>query len=372
MDTKMKCTAKKYLNIVRTLFIVLSLFSSFSVAHALENERLVESIDIAFLRQSRSELSRVLEQTQTAPLYSDVETYVIKKIREALIFNRLEFAHFASLSLININLDNFEALDLYTRIGKALDAREAKHKQEEEVRLAQLEVEKKQADPIRENFEPEFEQRVSAEGQNIYFDLSELERYSPFNWGVNAKLMSLSLLSNPFEKGLKYGFGLSGEVFYIASAVTIGAELDISSHVITLSGNENFVTEFNIIPAISFNDFSENIFLRIGFKGILDDAVDTDNNDSQFFTPTLGLGWRNINIGNTQSRLCFDYLVGHVSLPDVKTAFDLGLRTIIPISEQDSFNINALFDVSNTLMIIGNDINNNLKISIGIGVGNYE
>ncbi len=372
MKKKRKCTHLKCSTILRPMFIILALCSGLSVGFSLDNERLAESLDTAFIRQSRAELTRILEQTQSTPTYRDVETYAIKKIREALIFNRLEFAEFASLSLININLNNFEALDLYTRIGTALAARQEQERQEETVRLAELKEEQKQIEPVSVAVEQDFEQRVSADGQNVYFDLSELSRFSPFNWGVNAKLVSLSLLSNPAQMGMKYGVGLAGEFFYNASSISIGSELDLSAYIITLLGDENLVSDFTIVPAIAFLDLSEHLYFRVGFKGIFDNASGENSYNASFLTPLFGLEWKKIEIGSTQTRVAFDYLIGHIALENVQTAFDLGLRTIVPITDLGSFTFNALFDFSNTLILINNDIQNNAKFTIGLGVGNYE
>ena len=71
------------------------------------------------------------------------ESYILKKARELLITNELDLAAEISLSVIDHNLDNFDAVALYTSIDTAIKARDAKIKAEEERRRAAQEAKQK-------------------------------------------------------------------------------------------------------------------------------------------------------------------------------------------------------------------------------------
>ena len=58
----------------------------------------------------------------------------MKRARELLISNELDFAAEISLVVIDNNLDNFDAVALYTSIDTAIKERDAKLKAEEERR----------------------------------------------------------------------------------------------------------------------------------------------------------------------------------------------------------------------------------------------
>lgn len=351
------------------LFIVLIFqFSLYSV----EDSNLKDKIDTAFMRQSESDLTKILLDSKTNSNYSEVENYVLAKSRECLIYNRLEYAQFATLSLIDINLDNFDALDLYTRISQALSDRVQIEQKKEEIRLAQVAQEKVEAEEVRENFEKDFSQTVTGEGANVYFTAPEDIRYSPFNWSAQIGLIGLSFMSTPSVNSLKFGVEGNGEFFYNTDTIGVGAEAKIATHMISFVGSENFIFDFKIVPAISFYDLSRNAYFRLGFTGMFGDPIKDGTSVKSFLSPLIGFEWKNINVGSTKSRVYFDYLFGHFAYDELKAAFDLGWRTIIPFSDQGHFSINSFIDFTDTVIITGVGVENNVKLTIGFGVGNYE
>ncbi len=340
--------------------------------YSLEVNNFTKIIDTAFTRQSESDLEKILIEAQMDSNYSEVENYVLLKVRECLIYNRLEYAQFASLSLIDINLDNFEALDLYTRISKALIEREIEESREEEIRLAKVEKEKKEAEGVRDNFVDNFSQIVTAEGANVYFTAPENIRYSSYNWTASLGLLGLSFLSTPSINSLRFGVEFNGDFFYNADSIGVGAEARIGAHMISFVGSEKIICDFKIVPSIAFFDLSKKAFFRFGFAGIFGDSVLDGTSVDIFLSPVIGFEWKNINLGSTKSRLYLDYLFGHFAYDDITVAFDLGWKSIIPITDQGNFSINGFVEVADTVMVMNNGVDNNAKLTIGFGVGNYE
>ncbi len=79
-----------------------------------------QSVDYAFENRSSHQLGQVLERAEKTQSFSRVEEYVMSKIRDLIIENDLEFARSASLELINANLENFDAVDIYVSLDRIL------------------------------------------------------------------------------------------------------------------------------------------------------------------------------------------------------------------------------------------------------------
>ena len=82
-------------------------------------------IDEAFELQNSELLETVLSDNLSNPEYSRYEEYVLKLARQLIIENQLDFASKASLAIIDRNLENFEAVDLYSSINRALSEEES-------------------------------------------------------------------------------------------------------------------------------------------------------------------------------------------------------------------------------------------------------
>ena len=82
-------------------------------------------IDEAFELQNSELLETVLSDNLSNPEYSRYEEYVLKLASQLLIEHQLDFASKASLAIIDRNLENFEAVDLYSSINRALSEEES-------------------------------------------------------------------------------------------------------------------------------------------------------------------------------------------------------------------------------------------------------
>ena len=95
-------------------------------------------VDIAFINKSDSELNSVLSESNTDKNYYLVENYTMKKIRRLIIDQDYDFAMKADLIVIDNNLDNVEAVELYSTISAALEKQKEQERLVEEQRQAQL------------------------------------------------------------------------------------------------------------------------------------------------------------------------------------------------------------------------------------------
>jgi len=84
------------------------------------DSQVYEKIDSAFAARSVEQLDSILKENISSSDYSSYETYVLKKAHSLIIENELEFARSVALSVIDNNIENFDAVDLYSYIDKAI------------------------------------------------------------------------------------------------------------------------------------------------------------------------------------------------------------------------------------------------------------
>lgn len=358
--------------ITRIFLVFFVFFMSVYNVFALDDAKIVERVDAAFQRQSEEQLAQILIENKGSDNYATIEAYILKKIHESLVFDRLEYAHLVSLALSANTMDNFSALDLYTRISATLDIYDDIEAVEELIRLAKIEKEQKAAKEIRTEFEKDLQQVVTPEGQNVYFTNLSEARYTSIDWRVSFGFMEFSILSTSLRTSVKYGVGVSGNIFYYGDSLAFGAEASIASYMLTFVSAENFVTDFKIVPSISFFDVSRNLFFRFGVKGIFTDPTQNGTSVANFISPVIGAEWKNITIGSTKTNVSVDYLFGDFVDPKIKVALEAGIKTEIIISRQENFAVGFLFGFFDTLMITDTGIENHAKLTMSIGVGNYE
>ena len=95
-------------------------------------------VDIAFVNKSEKELNGVLSKNNEDRNYYLVENYTMKKIRHLIVDEDFNFASKATLVVIDNNLDNMEAVDLYATISAALQRQEEQKRLVEEKKKAEI------------------------------------------------------------------------------------------------------------------------------------------------------------------------------------------------------------------------------------------
>ena len=89
-------------------------------------------IDGAIKMEKIDVLTKILQEYKGKSEYKDVESYIIKSSRELLIQNQLDLASAITLVVVDNNMDNFDAVNLYNSIEKAIAKREAQVKAQKE------------------------------------------------------------------------------------------------------------------------------------------------------------------------------------------------------------------------------------------------
>ena len=112
-----------------------------------------------------------------------IEAYTLKKTRQLIITDNLEMARQTSLAVIDNNIENFDAVELYSYIDKAILNQQAANqaaenrKRLEAERIAQRNAKSKQQLANRGNY-----QTVNtASGQEVYVN-EQKASFSPVVW----------------------------------------------------------------------------------------------------------------------------------------------------------------------------------------------
>ena len=125
-------------------------------------------VDIAFVDRSDSELDGILSKSNEDRNYYLIENYTMKKIRHLIVSEDYEFASEAALVVIDNNLDNMEAVELYSSIAAALEKQKEQRlaiEQRQQAEQARFEAEKAKQRAI---IEKDYVSMNTASGNTVY------------------------------------------------------------------------------------------------------------------------------------------------------------------------------------------------------------
>ena len=144
---------------------------------------LYQEIDIAFLNHSDVELDRILDSNQGDENYYLLENYTLKKIRRLVVKKDYEFALQTNLIVIDNNLDNSEAVEMYSIIANALEEQKKIQQHEEAIRLAEKAKLEEEMQRQRILVTKEFNTAVNQSGDSVFVRAKD-ERYSASTWNL--------------------------------------------------------------------------------------------------------------------------------------------------------------------------------------------
>lgn len=321
----------------------------------------LRQMDSAFFVQSKEKLNSVLSVNRRAYDYSELEDYALKKIRQLVVLNELDFAKDAALAMIDNNMENDEALAIYSSTTKAIERRDEQ--------LAQLKIQEEQ---LAQKKQEEQQQILSApkppatytpimnveSGETFYYSLGRTG-YSPLNWEVALGVADLMFATEKAENSLKYGLGINGEIFYSSDKVTFGGEIFADFMLLSFFGNQKLRATVKAVPSVSVASLSSNLFFRAGFM------YDTD-----FMTPVIGIGYKNFGEKQISFGISADYYIGHFAYDTMKTAFSVGGAILFPLIRGDLVVMGLKLGLSDTVYLFDEGMENQMKIIFSIRVGN--
>ena len=351
-------------------------------------------IDMAIAARSSDSISKILSENKSSPNYKMIENYTLKKTRQLIITDNLEFARQTSLAVIDNNIENFDAVELYSYIDKAILNQQAANlaaenrRRLEEERIAARNAKSKQQLANRGNYQ--LVNTVS--GQEVYVNEQQAS-FSSWIWTVKLGLADFvyQKITDPDYSSLKYGLSFGANIFRPSERFIIGADIFADAHIVTFSTEggidqgesgsasakeekpQEFFISGRFVPEFAFSDLSKHLFFRAGVSAHMLASNDRDRTGTTetFVSPVVGLALDNINLGEAVIRLFYDYDLGHLAYEPIKTAMEFGGSILLPMAVNDKTKVGIELGAQNLLMMKdAGGVENRAKITFAIGVGN--
>ncbi len=330
-------------------------------------------IDAAFSEKSEEKLTEQLFRNKDSPGYVLCENYIMKKIRQLVIAGDFEFARTACLVVIDNNMDNTDAIAMYSVIDDGIARRKAEEeaqerkKEAEEVRIA---LERKK---LLEQVQSKYQAVPTSSGKSVYVRENE-SRYSSLSWQADFGMADISMINVSSENytSARYGITSEASLVYQTDQIAVGAEGTVEFLMATLSNSDDTIlSSYTIVPKIAFSSLSDRLFFRMGAASYVTTAGSEKNKVlDTFITPLAGIDIENITFGGLQFKASYDYYFGHFAYDDLKSAMAAGILVRIPVADLEKIRIGFDVGVRDTLFIRDGGTENRVRTVLAFGVGN--
>jgi transcription elongation factor Elf1 len=370
----------KKVNTKLKVFIAAALLALAYPVFAVEEyvSEIYKQIDLVFSKKSESELNAILQKNHEDRYYYLIENYTEKKIRRLIVANDYEFALTATEVVIENNLDNERAVEMYSSIVDAYEVQQQYEQKEEEKKQKELARIEKQKEAKRSTVEKQYVSSKTADGGAVYVSGRDVKS-SDSAWRAGLGVASLSFLTEQ-ESGVNaINYGICGyygfERYFNKVSAGIDTYLDFK---FLYLGNEDskipLMMDFEILPKIGFPAFFRNFFVRAGLIGIKTgkqrDSVTTNHVVGDFYSPVLGIQLEDLKIGPAELTLNYDYYLGHLFYSDITSAMGAGAILAIPFTHIDKVRLDFNIGIKDKIFLKENGLENRANIILAIGAGN--
>ena len=349
-------------------------FSSLSFAQVVVPDNVYQSVDSAITARSPGDLQPTLAASSSLAWYPRLEEYVLKRARQLVVNDDLELAKGLALALVDNNLDNKDAVDLYQSVSDAIElrARNVERRADEE-RLAEFR-QKAQTQKIIEEATRTYTTVTNPEtGKKVYLDQDFNTHYRDYTWDFVLGLANFAYLSDPEESRARYGLSGAGSVFYHGNRFSLGLDAYGDLMVISLAGNSGIDWTGSAILSGSVNAISRYLELRAGYATFAFMHGNEEIDPFDFSTPVVGLGVRDASFGKAaRLKMAVDYYPGHLSTDDISLALGGNLLVSFVLARMQDFSVNFQTGVRDVALLRGDGFVNDAKFILAIGVGDYD
>lgn len=364
------------------VFTILVLLFSFALpAFAVEEyiSDIYKKIDQIFIIQSEDQLNTLLSDNNEDSNYYLIENYTEKKIRRLIVNNEYDFAMTAIIIVIENNLDNEQAVEMYSVIADAYKVQqehEAELEYQRQLELARIEKEKEKQ---RVNVEKEYvAAKNTNSGKSVYVTGKETKLTS-YRWKVALGLADFVYLHDNSSNinSLHYGPSLSFNYEYtLESKTIIGAELFAGVQPIGMA------EEKSLVPLIGDIDVKlklspsliPNMFITTGFGVVLSqkDANQKKTNliVGTMYTPIVGIKYERISLGNVKVDLGAEWYAGHLFYDNINFAMGAEANAQIPFADLDKVSLNFNIGLRDKVLVKASGLENRASLILAIGAEN--
>ena len=364
---------------VLSALLLLTVFSARVFAVEKYVSDIYRQIDNCFTVKDEGKLNDVLSKNTKDKYYYLIENYTQKKIRRLIVVNDYDFAMEATLALIENNLDNEEAVEMYSVISDAYEIQrkhEAELEHQRQLELARIEAEKEKQ---RGNVEKEYVSATKTSGGAVYVSGKETKLTS-YNWKASLGMINLLHL---FDKqgdisSLHYGVALDFRYEYtMENKMVLGTDAFAGFQFLGFAEDEKLVPmigDIDFALKASFPQVSNKLFFRMGFDTVVtgksDTAPDTDSVVGMFYSPTIGVKMERIPLGAVKLDIGADWLAGHLFMKDIKAAAAASMNVEIPFAELEKVKLNFNIGVRDKFFLKNEGLENRASVIMAIGVEN--
>ena len=371
---------KKLKLLILSLVFILTANSLFAVEEYVS--QIYKQLDQIFIEKSEDKLSAVLEDNSSDKYYYLIENYTEKKIRRLIVNNDYDFAMTAIIVVIDNNLENEQAVEMYTVIAEAYEVQqkhEAELEYQRQLELARIE---KAKEAQRGNVEKEYVAATNAStGKTVYVTGKEtkLVRY---NLKGSMGLADVTWLMDQKSEisTVEYGAALELNYGYTTDAKSvIGFDAFGSIQFLSMG---NLKDEKQLIPLLADADLSLKyapaafpLFnIRAGFGLAFTGKTDYQNLFSPIadtiYSPTIGVKLENIPVGDSKFTVGADWLAGHLFYKNIKFAMGAAMNFAMPFAELEKIKLSLNIGLRDKVLVKDTGIENRASVILAIGAEN--
>ncbi|MCR5187958.1 MAG: hypothetical protein K6C97_03400 [Treponema sp.] len=338
-----------------------------------------KKIDQIFIVQSEDQLNSILSDNNEDRNYYLIENYTEKKIRRLIVNNDYDFAMTAIIIVIENNLDNEQAVEMYSVIADAYKVQqehEAELEYQRQLELARIENEKEKQ---RVNVEKEYvAAKNSSSGKAVYVTGKETKLTS-YKWKISLGLADLVYLyDNPSSiNSLHYGPSVGFNYEYtLENKTALGIELFAGFQFYGIAEDEclvpllgDFDLKLKYAPAAL-----PNLFITAGFGVMLSQKASDQPKAASvadtMYTPTVGIKYEKIPLGNIKLDIGADWYAGHLFINNIKFAMGAEANVQIPFADLEKVSLSFNLGLRDKLLIKESGLENRASLILAIGAEN--
>lgn len=365
---------------LKTIIISTLLLFATSSVFAVEEyiSRIYKELDQIFIIKSDEELNEVLSSNNKDKYYYLIENYTEKKIRRLIVNNDYDFAMAAIIIVIENNLENEHAVEMYSYISDAYEIQqqhEVELQEKKRLELARIEMEKEKQ---RGSAEKEYVSKSNASGGSVYVSGKE-QKLASYNWKATLGIADVLFLHEPFGdiNTFHYGISLDGRYEYtMPSKMVIGADAFAGFQFLGIAPEEKLVPVIGDVDVALKFAFAglKDLFLRAGFGVIVtaksDMAIDTIAVCDTFFTPVLGVKYERLKLGSAKLDFGVEWLAGHLFINGLNFAMGADANLEIPFAELEQVKLSLNIGLRDKVFMKETGLENRASIILAIGAEN--
>ena len=358
--------------IKKLIFLILLLSSAVMVfSQTVLESDVFPQIDGAFMEKNPAKVSAILTKYKGTSYYKRCEEYVLHNIRLLILSNQIDLIQSMSMAVIDVNLDCQDAVNLYMTVEKSIAKRNARLAEEQKRKEQEAAYVAAAPEKTREEIRRDYTVVANkSTGETVFMNPVDTEYYNDFGWHAAINMLDLGVYLKPDAEGamntnLKYGIAVDGRFYYRGDDVFIGLDGFADFLVVDTAGADAVSYGVLFVPEISFKNLNRKMFFRCGFSN---ESTEGDG----FFSPVVGLAFRDISIGSLEFNMYADYLPGHLFYNNINAAMGAGLEFVKPVAKFTSAQVLIKLGVREYLTLETSGVTSRSRVSLGIGVENHD